>query len=225
MTLIVAALTKKKGFLFGDQTRTISSKNGGQVCLKMDNIKIITNKPIYLQNGETKIYSICNASAYIGIAGDEKKSQAFVQSLQNVKKIEEFNSFVNQYWLEHGDDSPDQFLLLSKSTDKIYVESYFKYDEPRFNAYGHYIYLPKDEKLLFVALGSGAQPFLGYTHILNDNLEKQYNEAIKDGSLLKWENDFVEKIKSIYGDIHHQISGVGDEVDVSTIELSESKNV
>lgn len=30
MTLIVAALAKKKGFLFGDQTRTSSSKNGGQ---------------------------------------------------------------------------------------------------------------------------------------------------------------------------------------------------
>ena len=219
MTLVVAALTKRKGFLFGDQIRTISSKNGGQVCLKMDNIKIITDKPIFLQNGETKIHSICDSSAYIGIAGDERKSQAFIQSLQSVKKIEEFDSFANQYWLEHGDDSPDQFLLLSKTNEKIYAESYCKYEEPRFRSYYHYTYIPKDEKLLFVALGSGAQPFLGYAHILNDDLEKQHNEAIKEGSLLKWENEFVKKIKSIYTDIHHQINGVGDDVDVAAIEL------
>lgn len=219
MTLIVAALTKKKGFLFGDQTRTISSKNGGQVCLKMDNIKIITDKPIFLQNGETKIHSICDSSAYIGIAGDEKKSQTFVQSLQSVRKNEDFNSFVNQYWLEHGEDSPDQFLLLSKTAEKIYAESYFKYNEQRFDSYGHYVYTPKDDRIVFAQIGSGSQAFLGFIQATIDDLEKQYNKVIKEGSIMKWENEFVEKIKSIYTDIHHQINGVGDDVDVVKIEL------
>ena len=36
---------------------------------------------------------------------------------------------------------------------------------------------------------------------------------------MKWENEFVEKIKSIYTDIHHQINGVGDDVDVVKVEL------
>jgi hypothetical protein len=219
MTLIVAALTKKKGFLFGDQTRTILPQEGKQVQIKMDKIKIITDGTIYLQKSGTKIQPICNNSAYVAIAGDERKSQAFVNSLEKLKTVEEFNSFVNQYWLEHGDDSPDQFLILSKTIEKVYAESYFKYAEPRFNSYGHYTYLPKDEKLLFIALGSGAQPFLGYIHILNDDLEKQYNEATNDGTLLKWENDFVEKIKSIYTDIHHQIGSVGNDVDIITVNL------
>lgn len=219
MTLIVAALTKKKGFLFGDQTRTILPQDGKQVQIKMDNIKIITDRPVYCEKSGTKIQPICNRSAYVAIAGDERKSQTFVKSLEKLKTVEELGSFVNQYWLEHGDDSPDQFLLLSKNGENVYAESYFKYTEPRFNSYGHYTYLPKDEKLLFVALGSGAQPFLGYAHILNDDLEKQHNEVTKNGTLLKWEKDFIEKIKSIYTDIHNQISSVGNDVDVITMEL------
>lgn len=219
MTLIVAALTKKKGFLFGDQTRTITPKDGNHVNIKIDNIKIITSGPVYCEKSGTKIQPICNNSAYVAIAGDEKKSQTFVKSLEKLKTVEELGSFVNQYWLEHGDDSPDQFLLLSKNGENVYAESYFKYTEPRSNSYGHYTYLPKDEKMLFVALGSGAQPFLGYAHILNDDLGKQYNEATKGATLLKWEKDFIEKIKSIYTDIHHQISSVGNDVDVVTMEL------
>ena len=50
MTLIVAALTKKKGFLFGDQTRTILPQEGKQVQIKMDKIKIILHTRRYKKN-------------------------------------------------------------------------------------------------------------------------------------------------------------------------------
>lgn len=205
--------------MFGDQTRTILPQEGKQVQIKMDKLKIITDRPVYWQKSGTKIQPICNSSAYIGIAGDEKKSKAFVQSVQNIKKVEEFNSFVNQYWLEHGEDSPDQFLLLSKKHEKVYAEYYFKCSEERFNAYVHYVYTPKDDKIVFAQIGSGSQAFSGFIQAGIDGLEKQYNEATKDETLLKWEKDFVEKIKSIYTDIHHQISSVGDDVDFVTVDL------
>lgn len=217
MTLIVAALTKKKGFLFGDKTRTISPENGNPVQIKMGGIRITTTGNVYWQNSGTKIHSLHNNSIHIGIAGSEDKAQKFLQSLDADGEIENFSSHINQYWLKYGDESPDQMIFLSKKGDMVYAESYFKYNEPRFNSYVHYTYEPKDDKLLFVAIGSGSQPFLGYAHILNDDLENQYNDALKGGTTLEWGEKLVKKVKSIYIDIHHQIDSVGEEVDVVEI--------
>ena len=219
MTLIVAALTKKKGFLFGDQTRTISSKDGSPIQIQMDNIKITTTGNVYWQNSGTKIIPICNNTAYIAMAGSDEKFKTFVQALREVKKYDDINSFTSQYWLKHGDDSPDQFILLSKSNDKVFTEYYFKYEDARYKSYCNYTYLPKDSKVLFIAIGSGSEAFYGFIRIVNDEIEKQYNEAFSQGSILQWENDLKEKIKSIYSDIHHQIRGVGEDVDIAEVEL------
>ena len=100
MTLIVAALTKKKGFLFGDKTRTISPENGNPVQIKMGGIRITTTGNVYLQNSGTKIHSLHNNSIHIGIAGSEDKAQKFLQSLDADGEIENFSSHINQYWLK-----------------------------------------------------------------------------------------------------------------------------
>lgn len=217
MTLIVAALTKKKGFLFGDKTRTISSKDGSPVQLQMPNVTIKAEGTVYLQSSMPKIHQLFGNTAYIAMAGDEKKFQTFLESLNVVQQLEDFNSYVNQYWLDHQNDSPDQMLILSKKPNVIIVESYCKCNNELYDGYDHCTYIPKDDKILFLAMGSGAESFLGFSHAINEELNQQYMQSLRTNSFQEWEEKFKALIKSIYSDIHHYIRSVGDEIDVVEI--------
>lgn len=218
MTLIVAALTKKKGFMFGDRVGTIPEKEGSATPLTINGIKLQIKGNVYFKDYGPKIFSIFDNSLYIAMAGDKRKFSLFYNTLNSIK-AENFNSYINQYWTKYQDESPDQLLVLSKGLDSVKVEAYFKVEGPRCNTYDHITYIPKDEKLLFVAFGSGASAFLGYIQALNDMFEKQYKKALADETLLQWEEKFIKEIKSIYSDIHHQIDSVGDEVDIVSLEL------
>ena len=213
-------MTKRKGFLFGDRTKTISSSDGSPIQVNAGNVRVETTGKVFVHNAGEKIFPICNNTAYLAMAGDEAKFVKFYRSIDLIKQMDDFNVYANRYWRENHDESPDQLLVLSKDMDVVSVDSYGNLTNDIYRGFDHCTYVAKDdENILFLAVGSGAEAFLGISHQINDELNKQYKAALDANSLPEWEGVFIKKIKSIYSDIHRHIASVGAEVDVVSLEL------